>query len=72
MVGKALVPYGNPVGCCIRKMQIEGESPRKGSLLIWRGGRVWLNAPVLKTDEGESPPWVRIPPSPPYAGIAQW
>ena len=25
----------------------------------------WFKAPVLKTDEGESPPWVRIPPSPP-------
>ena len=24
----------------------------------------WFNAPVLKTDEGESPPWVRIPPPP--------
>ena len=26
----------------------------------------WFNAPVLKTDVGETPPWVRIPPSPPY------
>ena len=26
----------------------------------------WLNAPVLKTDVGESLPWVRIPPPPPY------
>ena len=26
-----------------------------------------LNAPVLKTDVGESPPWVRIPPPPPLA-----
>ena len=25
----------------------------------------WLNAPVLKTDVGESLPWVRIPPPPP-------
>ena len=24
----------------------------------------WLNAPVLKTDVGESLPWVRIPPPP--------
>jgi hypothetical protein len=24
-----------------------------------------FNAPVLKTDVGESPPWVRIPPPPP-------
>ena len=29
----------------------------------------WLNAPVLKTDVGESLPWVRIPPPPPYAFI---
>ena len=27
----------------------------------------WLNAPVLKTDVGESLPWVRIPPPPPSA-----
>jgi hypothetical protein len=26
----------------------------------------WLNAPVLKTDVGESLPWVRIPPPPPF------
>ncbi len=25
----------------------------------------WSNAPVLKTDVGESLPWVRIPPPPP-------
>jgi hypothetical protein len=25
----------------------------------------WSNAPVLKTDEGESPPRVRIPEPPP-------
>ena len=29
----------------------------------------WLNAPVLKTDVGESLPWVRIPPPPPYPYI---
>ena len=29
----------------------------------------WLNAPVLKTDEGESPPRVRIPESPPLQGM---
>ena len=27
----------------------------------------WSNAPVLKTDEGESPPRVRIPVPPPSA-----
>lgn len=26
----------------------------------------WSNAPVLKTDEGESPPRVRIPEPPPF------
>ena len=30
----------------------------------------WLNAPVLKTDVGESLPWVRIPPPPPFTLIA--
>ena len=29
----------------------------------------WLNAPVLKTDVGESLPWVRIPPPPPSTFI---
>lgn len=31
-------------------------------------GRVaeWLKAPVLKTGEGATPPWVRIPPLPPF------
>ena len=33
--------------------------------MYWRGGRVWLKASVLKTEVGETPPWVRIPPSPP-------
>ena len=34
---------------------------------IFDGGVAeWLNAPVLKTDVGESLPWVRIPPPPPY------
>ena len=28
-----------------------------------------LNAPVLKTGEGASPPWVRIPPPPPLSWI---
>jgi hypothetical protein len=30
----------------------------------------WSNAPVLKTDEGESPPRVRIPVPPPLAFAA--
>ena len=29
----------------------------------------WSNAPVLKTDEGESPPRVRIPVPPPLARL---
>lgn len=34
----------------------------------WNLGEVaeWFMALVLKTSEGESPPWVQIPPSPPY------
>src|SRR5215470_2550683 len=39
-----------------------------------RSGEVveWFKAPVLKTGVGASPPWVRIPPSPPtnLAGFA--
>ena len=30
----------------------------------------WSNAPVLKTDEGESPPRVRIPVPPPLGLLA--
>jgi hypothetical protein len=29
----------------------------------------WFKAPVLKTGVGESPPWVRIPPHPPYDSL---
>ena len=29
-----------------------------------------MNAPVLKTDVGESPPWVRIPPPPPPTPVS--
>ena len=32
----------------------------------------WLNAPVLKTDVGESLPWVRIPPPPPQKPNKHW
>ena len=32
----------------------------------------WLNAPVLKTDVGESLPWVRIPPPPPQTPNKHW
>jgi hypothetical protein len=38
-----------------------------------RSGEVaeWFKAPVLKTGVGASLPWVRIPPSPPVASVAQ-
>ncbi len=40
------------------------------SYLVSSGGVAeWLNAPVLKTDVGESLPWVRIPPPPPFIQI---
>jgi hypothetical protein len=32
----------------------------------------WSNAPVLKTDEGESPPRVRIPVPPPSPNLHQY
>ena len=37
------------------------------SLIIFlgRGGRAWLNAPVLKTGRSAMASWVRIPPPPP-------
>ena len=31
----------------------------------------WIIAPVLKTDESEMAPWVRIPPLPPILGFFQ-
>ncbi len=41
--------------------QINGpKKPPSGGLAEWS------NAPVLKTDEGESPPRVRIPEPPPF------
>ena len=36
-------------------------------MVIVGGVAEWSNAPVLKTDEGESPPRVRIPVPPPSA-----
>ena len=30
----------------------------------------WLKALVLKTSEGATLPWVRIPPSPPYFNLS--
>ena len=42
-------------------------TPKKRNTQTFSGGVAeWLNAPVLKTDVGESLPWVRIPPPPPH------
>ena len=40
----------------------------------WRNGGLaeWSNAPVLKTDEGESPPRVRIPEPPPLPNLVKF
>ena len=38
--------------------------------IVWRGGRVRSNAPDLKSGDGLNRPGVRIPPSPPYFGMA--
>ena len=40
-------------------------SQKPNTQLSVGGVAEWLNAPVLKTDVGESLPWVRIPPPPP-------
>ena len=42
---------------------ITSQKPNNQSFV--GGVAEWLNAPVLKTDVGESLPWVRIPPPPP-------
>ena len=41
------------------------RSQKQNTQLSVGGVAEWLNAPVLKTDVGESLPWVRIPPPPP-------
>ena len=46
---------------------ITSQKPNNQSFV--GGVAEWLNAPVLKTDVGESLPWVRIPPPPPYIVI---
>ena len=43
---------------------ITSQKPNNQSFV--GGVAEWLNAPVLKTDVGESLPWVRIPPPPPF------
>ena len=49
------------------RIKIFSIEKRKNVYIICGSGGVaeWLNAPVLKTDVGESLPWVRIPPPPP-------
>ena len=44
---------------------VAGSSPAHGAIYYYGSLAEWLNAPVLKTDEGESPPRVRIPELPP-------
>ena len=49
---------------------ITSEKPNNQSFV--GGVAEWLNAPVLKTDVGESLPWVRIPPPPPQTPNKHW
>ena len=58
---------------CFLKFRLENNSlnplitsPKVNNHPRVGGVAEWLNAPVLKTDVGESLPWVRIPPPPPY------
>src|SRR4029450_5969774 len=50
-----------------------GASSRRVAFLgNWRGGRVWLNAAVLKTARGrQGPSGVRIPPPPLTGGLSK-
>ena len=47
-------------------------SQKPNTQLSVGGVAEWLNAPVLKTDVGESLPWVRIPPPPPQTSNKHW
>ncbi len=51
---------------CKSSLQIISTALYKPYGTHWMGGRVRFNASVLKTDEGASPPGVRIPPHPPF------
>ena len=61
-----------PTIVATRRQMPAAKYLHSGAEPIWRRtarlhGEVaeWSNAPVLKTGVGASPPWVRIPPSPP-------
>ena len=64
-----------PSGAAVAQMTVNHlvvSSNLTSGANLWRAGRVWLNASVLKTDEGLNPPGVRIPRSPPnFGGVAQ-
>ena len=55
--------YSSMVEQSAHNAKVTGSNPVGNTM----NGEVaeWFNALVLKTSEGESPPWVRIPPSPP-------
>ena len=55
------------IGTCPTIIKIFSIEKKNFVYIIGFTGGVaeWLNAPVLKTDVGESLPWVRIPPPPP-------
>jgi hypothetical protein len=43
---------------------VVGSIPTRGAIIKGKVAE-WFNAPVLKTGEHESVPWVQIPPFPP-------
>ena len=50
---------------CFFSINVLITSLKPHNSLFVGGVAEWSNAPVLKTDEGESPPRVRIPVPPP-------
>lgn len=52
---------------------IPADCSRRGDLASQQNGEAsrWATAPVLKTDE-RTALWVRLPPSPPLEGCAEW
>ena len=69
LTGNSVPPAGFGRLSAIRKKSPLSESDFSLYLQHVGGVAEWLNAPVLKTDVGESLPWVRIPPPPPLACI---
>jgi len=53
------------MGCVCQAVGCLKQNPTLGKVVEW------LMALVLKTSEGASPPWVRIPPFPP-ACLVKW